>query len=63
VTARVQFVRKADELLGACRDAVKEHDRDRPDLAMEQELGTPCIGDAAVIAAPKSFEQGAGLIG
>jgi hypothetical protein len=63
VTARVQFVCETDKLLGARRNTVKEHDRDRADLAVEQELGAPCIRDTAVIAAPKSFEQGAGLIG
>ena len=63
VTARVELVSEPYELLGACRNAVKEHDRDRPDLAVQEQFCAPGIRYTAVVAAPESVEQRARLLG
>jgi len=61
--ARVQLVREAHELFGTGGDAVKKHHGNRTKFAMQQQLGTPGIGNPAVVAAPESFEQGSGSVG
>jgi len=63
VTARVQFVSEPHELLGTGRNAVKEHDGDRPHLPVEQQFGAALVRNAAMVAAAEALEQRAGLVG
>jgi hypothetical protein len=63
VAALMEFMGKANELLRACGNPMKKDDRDRPHLAMEQQLSAALVGNAAVVAEAEPFEQRARLVG